>query len=106
MVYDNVCNGSFYLVHTWWLPLRRCTVPENLYARACNFVQNGLATLSIFVLQLWVILFYNKQFSVHIKLIQNHYKVSYLKVLNVNSKFFRVADSVIVGINLLNAFKS
>ncbi len=27
----------------------------------CNFVQFGLATMSIFVLQLWVILFYNKQ---------------------------------------------
>ena len=30
-------------------------------SRLCNFVQFGLATMSIFVLQLWVILFYNKQ---------------------------------------------
>ena len=47
--------------HTWWLPLRRCTVPESRAAKFCNYVQFGHATMSIFVLQLWVILFYNKQ---------------------------------------------
>ena len=32
----------------------------------CNFVQNEHATLSIFTLQLWVIIFYNKQAGLHL----------------------------------------
>lgn len=48
------------MAHTWWLPLRRDTVPESHDTKLCNYVQNGLATMSIFALQLWVLLFYNK----------------------------------------------
>ena len=95
------------MVHTWWLPLRRCTIPENLYARACNFVQNGLATLSIFVLQLWVILFYNKHIfldyfqKAHEKIIREDAyfeykfnKVAY-KVLTRNIMFFESTGRII-----------
>ena len=51
------------MTHTWWLPLRRNTVPLSHDTKLCNYVQNGLATMSIFALQLWVLLFYNKQSS-------------------------------------------
>lgn len=66
-------------VHTWWLSLRRCTVPKSLYTRLCNFVQFGHATLSIFTLQLWVILFYNKHGREKSINLRDKYKEKYLK---------------------------
>ncbi|MDY4000219.1 MAG: nucleotidyltransferase domain-containing protein, partial [Blautia sp.] len=47
---------------TWWLPLRRCTVPESFWRMFCNFLQFGDATFSDSRLQLSVILFYNKHY--------------------------------------------
>lgn len=56
------------MTHTWWLPLRRDTVPKSHDPKLCNYVQNGPATMSIFALQLWVLLFYNKQVKLASKL--------------------------------------
>ena len=62
MVLGYVRNGSFHgNAHTWWLPLRRCTVPESFLRMFCNILQFGDATFSNSRLQLSVILFYNKQ---------------------------------------------
>lgn len=61
MVFGYICNGSFHGdAHTWWLPLRRCTVPESFWRMFCNFLQFGDATFSNSRLQLSVILLYNK----------------------------------------------
>ena len=78
MVYGNVCNGSFdQMAHTWWLPLRRCTVPLSHDTKLCNCVPNGHARMSIFALQLWVLLFYNKHIRKQLGYIRRN--LSYLE---------------------------
>ena len=61
MVFDNVCNGSFWRFTLGGYHLGATPFLRTTYPIFCNIVQNGHATLSIFALQLWVIIFYNKQ---------------------------------------------
>lgn len=52
MVFGHVCNGSFHKnAHTWWLPLRRCTVPASIWRMFCNFLQFRDATFGNSILQ-------------------------------------------------------
>lgn len=48
------------MTQTWQLPSGARPFLR-VRIQLCNYVQNGLATMSNFALQLWVILFYNKQ---------------------------------------------
>lgn len=66
------------MTHTWWLPFRHNTVPLSHDTKLCNYVQNGLATMSNFTLQLWVLLLCHKHQLLNRILFYSFNKLTYL----------------------------